>query len=76
VSEFDEWVFEALRDKRREALLDYRVQAPHAQRNHPTDEHLMPLFVAMGAAGRNATATRIHTSHEYGVLAMDVYAFA
>ena len=28
--------------------LDYRAQAPFAVRNHPTEEHLLPLFVAMG----------------------------
>jgi 4,5-DOPA dioxygenase extradiol len=30
----------------------------------------------MGAGGDNATAQRLHASFEYGVLAMDVYAFA
>jgi 4,5-DOPA dioxygenase extradiol len=75
VSEFGDWMMAMLRDNRRAALLDYRAQAPHAARNHPTEEHLLPLFVAMGAAGEGATAQRIHTSHEYGVLAMDVYSF-
>jgi 4,5-DOPA dioxygenase extradiol len=32
--------------------------------------------VAMGAAGEVARAERIHASYEYGVLAMDVYAFS
>jgi 4,5-DOPA dioxygenase extradiol len=36
----------------------------------------MPLFVAMGAAGGEAKATQLHSSYEYGILAMDVYAFA
>lgn len=76
VSEFGDWMLAALRDGRREALLDYRKQAPHAARNHPTEEHLLPLFVALGAAGENAQAQRLHSSHEYGVLAMDVYAFS
>ena len=64
-----------LRDKQRESLLDYRAQAPFAARNHPTEEHLLPLFVAMGAAGETANAERLHASYEYGVLAMDMYAF-
>ncbi len=76
VSDFDGWMMAALRDNRRESLLDYRRQAPFAVRNHPTEEHLLPLFVAMGAAGDAARAERIHASYEYGVLAMDAYAFS
>jgi 4,5-DOPA dioxygenase extradiol len=68
-------MFTMLSGMQRDALLDYRARAPHASRNHPTDEHLLPLFVALGAAGDEATAERIHASHQYGVLAMDIYAF-
>lgn len=57
-----------------DALLDYRRQAPHAVLMHPTDEHLLPFFVAAGAAGRQP-ATRIHASLTYGDLGMDAYAF-
>lgn len=66
----------ALSENRHEDLLDYRNRAPFAARNHPTEEHLLPLFVAMGAAGDEAKASRIHSSFEYGVLAMDVYLFS
>lgn len=76
VSDFGTWMMNTLRDNQREALLDYRKRAPHAERNHPTEEHLMPLFAAMGAAGEGAKAERIHASFEYGILAMDVYAFS
>jgi 4,5-DOPA dioxygenase extradiol len=76
VSEFGEWMKDALHKGRHDALLDYRRQAPHAERNHPTEEHLMPLFVAMGAAGDHAKATQVHSSYEYGLFAMDVYAFS
>ncbi|RZI43314.1 dioxygenase [Herbaspirillum sp. HC18] len=76
VSEFGTWMMTSLQGNHRDALLDYRAQAPHAARNHPTEEHLLPLFVAMGAAGEGAQAERIHASHEYGVLAMDVYSFS
>ena len=41
---------------------------------HPTDEHLLPFFVAAGAGGRGP-AVRIHASLTYGDLGMDAYAF-
>lgn len=75
VSQFEAWMKARLDAGDRAALLDYRSQAPFAERNHPTDEHLLPLFVAMGAAGPSARATRLHASVEHGVLAMDAYAF-
>ena len=75
VSDFGNWMKDALQESKRDALIDYRRQAPAAERNHPTEEHLMPLFVAMGAAGNNAKAEQLHTSYEYGILAMDVYQF-
>ena len=76
VSDFEQWMHARLQKNDRTALLDYRKQAPFAERNHPTEEHLLPLFVAMGAAGDAAKAQRLHSSHEYGVLAMDTYAFS
>jgi 4,5-DOPA dioxygenase extradiol len=76
VSGFSDWMHDRIEAHETDALLDYRRQAPHAAQNHPTDEHLMPLYVAMGAAGEDWQARRIHNSVEYGVLAMDVYAFA
>ena len=44
-------------------------------KNHPTEEHLLPLYVALGAAGEHAHAERLHASATYGVLRMDVYSF-
>lgn len=75
VSEFEAWMKAGLESGDRAALLDYRRAAPFAVQNHPTEEHLLPLFVAMGAAGPDARATRLHASVEHGVLAMDAYAF-
>lgn len=61
------------------ALLDYRRQAPHAALMHPTDEHLLPFYVAAGAAAPAGSAApvaqRLHASLTYGCLAMDAYAF-
>jgi 4,5-DOPA dioxygenase extradiol len=72
---FADWMSTALAEAREEDLLNYRRLAPFAVRNHPTEEHLLPLFTAMGAAGRGATGKRIHASHTYGTLAMDAYRF-
>ena len=57
------------------AVLDYRRLAPDAVRAHPTDEHLLPLFVALGAAGACANARRLVEEVTYGVIAMDTYVF-
>ncbi|MCW3472974.1 DODA-type extradiol aromatic ring-opening family dioxygenase [Limobrevibacterium gyesilva] len=73
---FSDWMDEALAEGRRSDLLTYRNKAPHAADEHPTEEHLLPLFVAMGAGGEGATPRRIHKSANYGVLRMDAYAFA
>ena len=57
------------------ALFDWRRQAPHGAHMHPTDEHLLPWFVAAGAGGRDAPARRLHDSVTWRHLGMDVYAF-
>lgn len=75
VSEFESWMRERLEANDNAALLDYRKRAPSATENHPSEEHLLPLFVAMGAAGAGAKAQLLHSSFEHGVLAMDAYAF-
>jgi 4,5-DOPA dioxygenase extradiol len=58
-----------------DALLDYRRQAPFAERAHPTDEHLLPLYVALGAAGEHFDGRRIDAGIDLGLLAMDCYRF-
>jgi len=55
--------------------VSYRRLAPFAAENHPTDEHLLPLFVAIGAGGEGAVPTRLHSSTDLGVLRMDAYRF-
>lgn len=75
VREFQQWMKEAIDRKDVAALLDYRRLAPHAVRAHPTDEHLLPLFVALGAAGTSGTARRITEEVTFGVIAMDAYVF-
>ncbi|MEI9804193.1 MAG: class III extradiol ring-cleavage dioxygenase [Pseudolabrys sp.] len=75
VNSFADWFDAALISGQTANLLDYRRQAPFAAKNHPTEEHLLPLYAALGAAGENAQASRLHASATYSVLRMDVYAF-
>ncbi len=56
-------------------LATWRTQAPHAAHMHPTDEHLLPFFVAAGAGGLSHPGLRLHESVTYGHLGMDAYAF-
>jgi 4,5-DOPA dioxygenase extradiol len=58
-----------------DSLFDYRRLAPHAADMHPSDEHLLPWYVAAGAGGRDASPLRLHESVTHGVLGMDTYAF-
>ncbi|HEX6733407.1 MAG TPA: class III extradiol ring-cleavage dioxygenase [Azonexus sp.] len=75
VREFPEWLAARLAARDLPALLDYRRQAPGALQAHPSDEHLLPLFVALGAAGDGATAHRFHAGTDDYVIAMDAYTF-
>ena len=75
VKSFADWFAEALEQGRTCDLLTYRNLAPNAARNHPTEEHLLPLFVALGAAGPDAKVAHLHASQTYGVLRMDAFAF-
>lgn len=75
VTAFDQWMSWAIVEGRRDDLLAYRERAPEAARNHPTEEHLLPLFVAMGAGDPLQPGRHVHKSHMHAVLAMDAYAF-
>ncbi|WP_143902901.1 dioxygenase family protein [Tepidimonas thermarum] len=78
VQAFSAWVWDALQAGDLTALLDYRARAPQAEQAHPTDEHLLPLFFALGAARWPQTAGQtvqaITREVQYRHLAMDSYA--
>jgi len=71
--EFQAWVFDKVNQASLEELLEYRSRSPHGVRAHPTDEHFLPLFIALGAAAPGYRAERIHDGIESGALAMDAY---
>ncbi|MDF9902629.1 UNVERIFIED_ORG: 4,5-DOPA dioxygenase extradiol [Pseudomonas reinekei] len=69
---FRDWMIEKLAANDEAALHDYRAQAPNAVRNHPSDEHLLPLYFARAAGGQFSVA---HQGFTMGALGMDIYRF-
>ena len=69
--QFNEWVAEKLVAGDESALLEYR-SAPWGAESHPSEEHFMPLLVALGAAAGDKPV-RYQPKFTYGALAMDAY---
>jgi 4,5-DOPA dioxygenase extradiol len=75
-SRFQAWVKERIDQHALDELTDYRRLSPDGVRAHPTDEHFLPLFFALGAAGDDYKAERLYDGIEMGALAMDAYRFS
>ncbi|MHC8493140.1 DODA-type extradiol aromatic ring-opening family dioxygenase [Thalassospira sp. SM2505] len=73
--EFTNWMIDRVRARDIDALLNYRNLAPHAVMAHPEDDHLMPLYVALGAASDDFEPDLLHDSYEFGNLAMTALRF-
>lgn len=74
VVEFSRWVEMQIQTGAIENLLDWQKRAPHALRAHPSDEHFLPLYFALGAGGAGAQAHYLSREVMYGMLAMDAFA--
>ena len=72
---FADWVADAVARGDSDALLAYRERAPHAARAHPTEEHFLPLLVALGASREGEAAELIAGGMTHDVLSMDSFAF-
>lgn len=75
VSTFNDWLADAMAAGRTADLLDYRRLAPHAARNHPSEEHLLPLFAAYAAGTPGVLPRHLHHGYTYGVIGMDAWRF-
>jgi 4,5-DOPA dioxygenase extradiol len=75
VTAFADWLDQRLANGDEADLLAYRDRAPDAERAHPTEEHLLPLFVALGAAGVRPRSRRVPLGYEGAALSMDAYEF-
>lgn len=70
---FANWVASALHEGRIDDLLNYRTRGPEAADNHPTKEHLPPLYVTLGAG--TGHISHLHQSTTYGIMRMDAFVF-
>jgi 4,5-DOPA dioxygenase extradiol len=75
VREFADWLAARVAEQDLPALFDYRQQAPAGRQAHPSEEHLLPFYVALGAGGENSRPQRFHVGIDDYVIAMDAYAF-
>ena len=75
VHRFTDWVQAHLTAKDVAALLNYRQLSADGRQAHPSEDHLLPLFVALGAAGADAQAQAFFRGVSDYVIAMDGYAF-
>lgn len=73
---FADWMAEKIAAGDVPALLDYRRQAPGGAACHPSEEHLLPLFVAIGVGGEASAPRRHAPEFTYGSLAMDAYVWS
>lgn len=80
VLEFSRWVEDAIARGDVDAMLDYRRQAPHAERAHPSEDHFLPIFFALGAGGWGLPVAPdvdwLSREVMYGILAMDSFALS
>lgn len=75
VVQFADWIHDRLVENDADGLLDYRHTQEAGRRAHPRDEHLLPLFSALGAAGKEVCAKPFYRGISDTVIAMDGYAF-
>ena len=73
--EFTTWVRAAVANNQVDRLRLALELAPHAARAHPTDEHFLPLLIAVGASRDTTKVTVLDGGIRHGVLAMESYVF-
>ena len=73
VTAFTTWIQTQIQNRNLSALCQYRTLAPEAKRAHPTEEHLLPLFVALGASSDTDAFDVLATEVRYGMLSMASY---
>ena len=77
-AKFDQWLTDEVESGEAANLLQF-AQLPEAKMAHPTPEHFLPFFVALGAAADangQFHGETLHRSWELGSLSLAAYSFA
>ena len=72
---FADWLDGVLAAGDVDSVAEWQTRCPEARLAHPTDEHFLPLPVALGAAGEAVRTERLHAGFEHGSIGMHAYAF-
>ena len=75
---FDAWLQHVLLELKpadREQAMLHWSEAPYARMAHPREDHLVPLWVAMGAAEQEPTACVYHEDSFFGALTVSSFRF-
>lgn len=65
--EFDDWLVNKVEHKKLDELFSYQKLAPHATLAVPREEHMVPLFIALGSGHKNKPVL-LHRSYNFGTL--------
>lgn len=71
---FHDWITQNLENGEYENLLKEFNKAPYLSQNHPTLEHIMPLFVVLGSS-KSKIGKSLNNIYMYGNQSMDTYIF-
>ncbi len=72
---FADWLDGVLAAGDVDSVAEWQTRCPESRLAHPTDEHFLPLPVALGAAGEAVRTERLHAGFEHGSIGMHAYAF-
>jgi 4,5-DOPA dioxygenase extradiol len=70
---FNDWIVQRVEAQAADDLAECIALAPEARHSHPSEEHLVPFHVALGAGG--FPGRRIDLGFDLGSLGMDAYLF-
>lgn len=73
ILDFVSWMDDKVTSRDFEQLVNYRILAPYSKRAHPTDEHLLPLYLALGASDENEELKIVENEIYYGILSTKSY---
>jgi 4,5-DOPA dioxygenase extradiol len=74
-SDLDDWLIDEVKKKGLEAVFKYANLAPNAKKAVPREEHIVPLFIAMGSGQEVKIPKLLHRSYEFGSLSYICFEF-